>query len=187
MVNRLLDRTRSDSVRAVPCLVLMLTLAVPSAVWAQGGQDQRKILREYQEVNRQLQGIRQQALQDSALTVRRQKLTAYIRSEMKALDDSTAAQVERMMKLREDLQAAQQAQDTAGARSAVRELKKLQRATASARKEVMQRPEIQKRIKAFREALRAEMREVNPRADSLLRRADSLEAELRGGPGGAGG
>lgn len=167
-------------------LAVAATLATPSPVSAQDG-GQGEMLRELREISTQLQKIRRQALQDSSLRAQRQELTAYIRSEMKSVDDSTAARVDRMMELQDELQEARQAQDTAGARSAVRELKKLQKATRQARKTVMARPEIQERIQAFREAVRSEMREISPKADSLIERADSLEAQLRSGMGGGSG
>lgn len=191
----MLDRVLSDGssrwtrlARLAGLLAVTAALAAPSAVRAQeGGEGQGQTLRELRQISQQLQTVRKQALQDSALRVQRKELTAYLRSEMKSLDDSTSARVDRMMELQDTLVAAQQARDTAGARSAMRELKKLQRATMPARKKVMMRPEVQKRIKAFQEAVRAKMREISPQADSLLDRADSLQAELRGGMGGASG
>lgn len=174
---------------AVP-LAVAAVLAAPSAALAQGGQGQggqAQTLRELQRVSQQLQKIRKQAMQDSALRAQRDELTAYIRSELRSLSDSTAARVDSMMTLQKDLRAAQQSQDTAGARSAVKDLKRLQKAISGARKQVMGQPDVQKRLKAYRQAVRARMREVSPKADSLLDLADSLQAELRGGAGGAGG
>ncbi|MFB6241107.1 MAG: hypothetical protein ABEJ46_06085 [Gemmatimonadota bacterium] len=173
-------------------LVLLLAVTAPSALWAQGGGGQRQTLMELRKVNRQLNKIRQQALQDSALQARREELTSYIKEQMRALDDSTAARVDRMDSLQADLETAQQAQDTAGARAAVKELRKLQKALGPARKKVMSRPEVRKRIKSFQQAVRQRMREINPKADSLLKRAAKLRAKLQGGmgsggPGGSGG
>lgn len=187
MFDRVLDIRSSRWTRGAgfaAILAVTATLAVPSAVWAQSGGGQGEMLRELRDISNQLQTIRRQALEDSALRAQRQQLTAHIRSEMKSVDDSTAARVDRMMKLQDELRAAQQAQDTAGARSAARELKQLQKATRQARKTVMARPEVRERIQAFREAVRAEMREISPKADSLIERADSIEAELRSGMGG---
>ena len=170
-------------------LVLLLALTVPPAVQAQGGmgQGQKQSLMKLRQINQQLSKIRRQAMQDSALQARQQELTQMIMSEMKTLDDSTAARVERMSTLQEDLRSAQQEQDTAGARTAVKELRKLSKALGPARKKVLQRPEIQKRVKAFQKALQAKMNEINPKADSLRSVADSLTRQMRGGMRGGGG
>lgn len=183
------DSSRTGSRGLLGALVLLLALTVPSAVQAQGGmgQGQRESLMKLRQINQQLSKIRRQAMQDSALQARQQKLTQMILSEMKTLDESTAKKVERMSTLQEDLRAAQQEQDTASARTAVKELRKLSKALGPARKKVLKRPEIQKRVKTFQKALRAKMSEVNPKADSLRAVADSLTREMRGGMGGPGG
>ncbi|GEM_PF-4678702 len=188
-----IDVSRTGSRGLLGALVLLLVLTVAPAVQAQGGmgQGQRQSLMKLRQINQQLSKIRRQAMQDSALQARQQKLTQMILSEMKTLDDSTAARVERMSTLQEDLRSAQQEQDTAGARTAVKELRKLSKALGPARKKVLQRPAIQKRVKAFQKALQSKMSEINPQADSLRSVADSITRQLRGsmggGPGGPGG
>jgi hypothetical protein len=99
------DLTSSRSARwsVLGSLVLLLVVTAPSALWAQGGGGQRQTLMELRQVNKQLNQIRQQALQDSALQARRQELTSYIKEEMRALDESTASQVDRMDSLQSDL------------------------------------------------------------------------------------
>ena len=183
------DSTRTGSRGLLGALVLLVALTVPQAVQAQGGmgQGQRQSLMKLRQINQQLSKIRRQAMQDSALQARQQKLTQMIMSEMKTLDDSTAARVERMSTLQENLRTAQQEQDTAGARTAVKELRKLSKALGPARKKVLQRPSIQKRVKAFQKALQARMGEINPQADSLRSVADSITQELRGSMRGGGG
>lgn len=180
------DSSRTASRGLLGALVLLLALAVPPAVQAQGGmgQGQRQSLMKLRQVNQQLAKIRRQAMQDSALQARQQKLTQLILSEMRSLDDSTAARVDRMTTLREDLRTAQQEQDTASARTAIKELRKISKSLTPARKKVLKRPEIQKRVKVFQKALRAEMSEINPNVDSLRAVADSLSRQLRGGMGG---
>lgn len=189
MFDRVLETTSFAWSRAggfAALAAVAATLAAPSPLSAQGGGQgqQGQMLKELREINRQLQPIRRKALKDSAVRAQQQELTAYIRSEMKSVDDSTAARVDRMVELESELRSARQAQDTAGFRAAMREMKKLNRATRPARKKVMSRPEVQKRIQAFREALRSKMRELSPKADSLMKRADSIQAELSGGMGG---
>lgn len=169
-------------------LVLALALTVPPALQAQGGQGQQKeTLMELRQANQQLNKIRKRAMQDSALLAQRQEVFDYVLSEMRSLDDSTAARVDRLTTLQEELQTAQQEQDTAAARGAVKELKKLQRALGPAQKKVMKRPAVQKRMKAFQQSLQEQMSEIDPRADSLQSVVDSLSSQLQGGMGGPGG
>ncbi len=169
-------------------LVLALALTVPPALQAQGGQGQQKeTLMELRQANQQLNKIRKRAMQDSALLAQRQEVFDYVLSEMRSLDDSTAARVDRLTTLQEELQTAQQEQDTAAARGAVKELKKLQRALGPAQKKVMKRPAVQKRMKAFQQALQEQMSEIDPRADSLRNVVDSISSQLQGGMGGPGG
>lgn len=182
-----LDSHRTGRRGLLGALALLLALTVPSAAPAQGGQGQRQTLMELQQVNQQLTKIRRRALQDSSLRARQQKVTQFILSELRSLDDSTAARVDRLEKLQADLRTAQQERDTAGARTAVKELRKLQQALQPARKEIMQRPKVRKRIESFQQAVRARMREISPKADSLLQVRDSLRRQLQGGAGGAGG
>jgi len=180
------DSSRPGRWGVLAVLALFLALGVPSVVQAQGGmgQGQRQSIMKIRQINKQLSQIRQQAMQDSALQARQQQLSQRIMSELRSMDDSTAARVERMSTLQENLRTAQQQQDTAGARSAVRELRKLNQALGPARKKVLQRPEIRKQVQAFQEELRSEMNEVNPKADSLRAVADSLTRQLQGGMGG---
>lgn len=188
MFHATLDRLDSPDLRrsrVAGSLFLLLALVVPSTVQAQGGQQQA--MQEWRQVRKQLNQIRAQALQDSAIQARREKLNSYIRSEMRGIDDSTAARIDRITSLQEDLRTAQKQQDTAAAMQAAREIKKLGKAVAPARNKVMKRPEVQKRLKAFQRALRERMREVDSRTDSLLNRAATLRAKLQGGAGGAGG
>lgn len=142
---------------------------------------------ELRQAQQQLNKIQKRAMQDSALQAQQQQVFEYVLSEMRSLDDSTAARVERLTTLQKELQSAQQQQDTSAARSAVKELKKLQRALGPAQKKVMMRPAVQKRMKAFQQALRERMSEIDPRADSLRNVVDSISSELQGGMGGPGG
>lgn len=183
------DSSRPGRWGVLGALALILSLGVPTALQAQGGQGQgqRQSLMKLRQVNRQLNKIQQRAMQDSALQAQRQELFDYVLSELATLDDSTAARVKRIRSLQADVQSAQQARDTAGMRTAVKELRKLQKAIRPAQEKIMQRPEVQKRFKSFRQELRARMSEIDPRADSLQAVADSLASELQGSMGGGSG
>lgn len=187
------DPTRTAGIRVgLPgVLALAAVLLLPSVLPAQQGEPtQRQLITQLQQINKQLQPIRQRALQDSALQTRRDSLVERVRARMKAQSDTTASQVERAEELQAEMREAQQAQDTARAKQIQSELQGLSRALTAARKKAMQAPEVQERLQAFQQAVRAKMREISPNADSLLSRADSLRSLLRermGGGGGPGG
>jgi len=183
------DSSRPGRWGVLGALALILSLGVPTALQAQAGQGQgqRQSLMKLRQVNRQLNKIQQRAMQDSTLQAQRQELFEYVLSELASLDDSTAARVKRIRSLQADVRSAQQARDTAAMRTAVKELRKLQRAIRPAQKKIMQRPEVRKRFKTFRQDLRARMSEIDPRADSLQAVADSIASELQGGMGGGSG
>lgn len=172
-------------------LALAAVLVLPSAMPAQEGEPtQRQLITQLQQINKQLQPIRQRAMQDSALLARRDSLVERIRARMKAQSDTTASRVERAEELQAEMREAQQAQDTARAKKIQGELQGLSRALTAARKKAMKAPEVQEGLQAFQQAVRAKMREISPNADSLLSRADSLRSLLRermGGGGGPGG
>lgn len=173
---------------ALPVVVaLIAALVVPSAAFAQqDAPDRRQILTQLQQITRQLRPIQQQALKDSALRAQRDSLTKLIRDRMKAQSQSTAAQVDSMDQLQEDMRSAQKAGDTARMKELQGALRRMSRSLTPARKRAMQSPEIRKRLRAFRKALRAKMREIDPKAARLISRADSLRALLRGQQGGGG-
>lgn len=184
-------RTAGIRVGLPGILALAAVLLLPSALPAQQGEPtQRQLITQLQQINKQLQPIRQRALQDSALQTRQDSLVERVRARMKAQSDTTASQVERAEELQAEMREALQAQDTARAKQIQSELQGLSRALTAARKKAMKAPEVQERLQAFQQAVRAEMREISPSADSLLSRADSLRSLLReqmGGGGGTGG
>lgn len=147
---------------------------LPSAGGQGGG-----VMTEMRQLNKQLRSIQQQAMQDSALQQRAQELQDLIDQTMREMSPRAGEQLERMDSLRGQLQTAQAQKDTARLRSLIMEAQKLQRALQKLRSKAMQEEEVAAALKEFRKDLRAEMREVNPAADSLMERADSLQKEMQ--------
>lgn len=153
----------------------------------QQGQQQQQAIAEYRQVSQRLQQIRQRAMQDSGLRARRDSLVQAVRDRMRDQSDTTAARMDRMDELGQEMQAAREAQDTTRMQEIQGEARSLNRALRAAQEQVMQDPDVRQRVEAFQEAVRDEMREVEPSADSLLSLADSLRALLQqqmgSGPG----
>lgn len=166
---------------------------LPSQGQGQGGQPgQPQLIMQFRQVSQRLQRIRQQALQDSGLQARRDSVVQIIRSTMRERSDSTAARMDRMDELGQEMQTARQEQDTARIQQIQGEARSLNRLLRRAQQQVMQQPEVRKQVEAFQQAVRERMRQVDPAADSLLSLSDSLRARLQqqmgGGtaPGGSG-
>lgn len=167
-------------------VVAGLAFAGPAAAQEGGGEEdvsRQEVMRELQQVNQRLNGIRQRALQDSAIRSERDRLEALIRERMRGLGDGTAGDVARMGTLQDSLESARQRGDTARARQLTTELRRLQQSLQSAQQEVMQQPEVAARVDSFRTHLIEEMREVDPETRELMQRADSLLSRLQGGGG----
>lgn len=134
---------------------------------------------EMKRLNKQLNSIRQQAMQDSSLQRQAQELQTMIDAAIREMSPQAGQQLDRMDSIRGQLQTAQSQGDTAQLRSLIMEAQKLNRALQKLRQRAMQQDEIAQAIKEFRKDLEARMREVNPQADSLMDRADSLRTEMQ--------
>lgn len=191
MSSRSLYRSgRPAGIASRPTLVLAAAAAVglafagPAAAQEGGGEEdasRQEVMRELQQVNQRLNGIRQEALQDSAIRSERDRLESLIRERMRGLGEGTAGDVARMGSLQDSLASARQGGDSARARELTAELRRLQQSLQSAQQKVMQQPEVAARVDSFRTHLIEEMREVDPETRQLMQRADSLLSRLQGG------
>lgn len=144
---------------------------------------------EMRQLNKQLRSIQQQAMKDSALQRQATELQGLIQKTMREMSPRAGERMARMDSLRGRLQQAQAQKDTARLRTLIMEAQKLQRSLQKLRNRAMQEEEVAAALKQFRKDLRARMRQVDPTADSLMERADSLQKEMqsqaRGMMGGA--
>lgn len=178
---------------SVTAALLLLTLLAPESAAAQAGTDsarqrkeRRQVMIELRRVNRQLTKIRRRALRDSSLLPKRDSLRRLVRRRMRAVDDTTAARVDRVAAAEDSLRQAERTGDTALARSAMEELRELEQLLRGARSEAMRQPVVRKRLQSFQEALLETMHRIDRRTDSLSTVRDSLMEELSGGTGGSG-
>ncbi len=148
---------------------------LPSAGGGQGGP-----MMEMQQLQKQLQSISQEAMQDTALQQQMQEVQTLIDETMRAMSPQAGEQLDRMDSIRGQLQTAQSQGDTARLRTLVMEAQKLQQSLQKLRTKAMQQQEVAQELKSFQEDLRAEMRRINPNTDSLMDRADSLRQEMQG-------
>lgn len=148
---------------------------MPSAGGQQGG-----MMTEMRQLQKRLSSIQKQAMQDSALQSQMQEVQALIDSTIRAMSPQAAQQMERLDSIRGQLQAAQSQGDTARLRSLIMEAQKLQKALQKVQSKAMKQEDVAAAIKSFQNALREQMRQVDPTADSLIDRADSLQSQMQG-------
>ena len=161
------DGASSDSASAAS------TQGLPSA-GGQGGA-----MMEMRQLQKQLRSISEQAMQDSVLQQQLQDVQSLINQTVRDMGPEAAQTMDRMDSIRGELQAAQSQGDTAGLRSLVMEAQKLQQSLQKYRARAMQQEDVAAAVKDFQNSLREQMGEVNPNADSLMDRADSLREEMQ--------
>lgn len=183
------DTRRMFAAGACAGLLALLVAAAP-AVAQGGGQQQgqmsqmQQLRQQLRQIDQQLQKIRQQALQDSALQTRQLELQETIGSAARQEDPEYKKKEDRLNEIQKKMRQAQQNQDTAQMRSLMMEGQKLQRDVSQTQQQVAQRDSIDAEIQAFREQMQQKMVEIDPEAEELLERRDSLVQEFREAQGG---
>lgn len=142
-------------------------------------QKMQKLQQELRSVRKQLRGIRQKALQDSAIEEQRMALSQTVRGAMSQLDPNYTAKEDTLNALQRRLKQAQQNQDTAQLRSLMSRGRKVQQQVRRLRDSVTQRDSIAEQIDVFRDNLIQKMTEIDPQAEQLIQRRDSIMKQLR--------
>jgi len=188
------SRLRAALLRALALAAAPLLLGAADAAAQQGqggmGTETRQLSQELQAVMQELEPISQQALQDTVIQNQLTRIQTVIEQGMEQVDPEVREKQERLNTLRQELQTAQQEQDTAKLRSLMTEGRGLEQEVQSAQRQVMQRDSVSEMLQEFQVVLQEKMVEIDPGADSLLEKRDSLQArlqEITAGGGGAGG
>lgn len=135
-------------------------------------------MQEYQQVNQQLNSLRQQALQDSSLQAEQSALMDRIRSAMEE-NPQTEALLARFDSASQAFQQARSSGDTATMQQLMPQLQQMQMRLQQAQGRVAQDSAIAVHIDSFTAHLESEMAEINPDAQALMDRADSLARAVR--------
>lgn len=141
-------------------------------------QEQMALMGELQSIDQALIPIRQQAMADPELQAQEQALVARIETAMEEDHPELAGAEARFDSLRTAYETAQQEGDSAAVREVTGELQGLQSAMQQAQTEVLEREEISEAVEEFRENLFARMRDMDPKADSLLDLAEDIREKL---------
>jgi len=174
---------------------LALLAATPLAAQDSGPANQdesvQQLRQELQQVGQQVAQLRQKALQDSTIQQEQLALQQVIEKKMNTIDGKTSDRTQRMGEIRTALQKARQAQDTTKLRSLITEAQQIQAQLRQTQMKAMQDEEIATQLDTFRSDLIGQMKEIDPRADSLMSRMQELQKEIQqqaaGGQGAGGG
>lgn len=172
--------------RLIRTVLLFVFLGIPAGLMAQQGEvapaqlpaEAQELIAELQQIQSALQPIHEQALQHPEIQAAQQELGADIRTAMTEVDPATPERMARLQELIEQGQAAQAAQDEAKLSEIAGEARAVQERLQAAEAAAVQRPEIAPRLEDFQARLLERMLEVDPEAESLLERAQELDARL---------
>lgn len=145
---------------------------------AQLPPEAQELITELQEVQASLQPIHQQAMQDPEVQASQQSLSADIRDKMTELAPSTPDRMARLQELMQQGQAAQAEQDQAAVAEIAAEAQAIEQELQATQVEALQSPEIAPRVEAFEAELLETMQAIDPETDSLIERAQELDARL---------
>jgi hypothetical protein len=128
---------------------------------------------EAQEIQQQLQPIRDQAMQDPELAAQLTELQERIETAMR---EEGSELFEQMEAFEADYLAAQEAEDSERAQAIGMEAQGVQMQLQAVQESVLSRPDIQEDIEAFEEHQRTVMLEIDPEAGELMDELDEILA-----------
>lgn len=128
-----------------------------------------------QEIQQQLQPIRDQAMQDPELAAELTELQERIETAMR---EEGGELFEQMEAFEADYLAAQEAEDDERAQAIGMEAQGVQMELQAIQESVLNRPDIQEDVEAFEEHQRTVMLEIDPEAGELMDELDQILAEL---------
>jgi uncharacterized coiled-coil DUF342 family protein len=142
-------------------------------------QQMQQMQQELQQIRKQLRSIRQKALQDSSIRDDRMALEETVRGAMTQLDPNYTDKEDTLNAIQRRLQQAQQNQDTAQLRSLMSRGRQVQQQVQRLQDSVTQRDSIAEQLDSFRDDLISKMIEIDPQAEELMDRRDSIMNQLR--------
>jgi len=159
-------------------------LALPAAVSAQttpapappapAQQPAANPQAEIQQIQQRLAQLQQQALADSAVKAAEATFGADLMAAMQALDPTTQAKVARGEALNQEVEAARAANDNARLTALATEAQGLQTFFNELRPRALATPEMQEKRRAFLAVLLARMNQIDPQAQTLVTRLETL-------------
>ena len=164
-------------------LLAFAALALPAAAAAQTApapaqpapqQPASSPQAEIQQIQQRLGQLQQQALADSAVKAAEATFGAELMAAMQRLDPTTQAKIARGEALNQEVQAAQAASDNAKLTALATEAQGLQAFFNDLRPRALATPEMQEKRRVFLAVLLARMNQIDPQAQALVTRLETL-------------
>jgi hypothetical protein len=179
------DASQTESQAPAPGLPSTSPAPLPGPGGGPGGD----IRTEYAALQQRLNGLQQQAMQDSVLQAEYATLETIVEAHMAAADPKLAERRDRMVQLQQEMGAAQQAGEEEKMQGLLEEGTALQEMLRQVQQETMAREDVQEKMTAFRDHVLEKMTEIDPEASKLVDRANEIGEQLSAAgppaPGGA--
>lgn len=153
-------------------------LAVNAQQQTQPPPEVQEWLQEVDQIQRQLQPVQQQALQDETIMQEQQRAADAVRAAMIRLDPTVEAGIDRLEAIMQEAQQAQATGDQQKIVALTQEAQQLQPQLAQAQAQALADPAVETQLAAFQKQLRDKMVEIDPDARPLLDRLAQLEERL---------
>lgn len=139
-----------------------------------------ELMAELQSINQELMGIQEQAMQNPELEERRAALEEQLMVEMRREDPEVEAKIQRAETLEGELREAQETGEQEGMEPLVMEWQQLQATLQQTQERALDADAMSEALEDYQDSLLAEMNRVDPRAESLIARAEAIMERLEG-------
>ena len=164
-------------------LIALPVLAQPKAQPGPRGGMPPEVMEMMQKQAR-IMAVQKQALNDPALQAEQKKLQAFIEAEIVKAEPKQKKNLARMHTLETELKAAAKAKDNARGQKLMAEAQELVKQLDPIMRKTMQKPAVEKKLKAFEKKVEKKMAEIDPEVPKLIKEMEAAMAKM-GGPGGA--
>lgn len=134
---------------------------------------------EYTNLQRQLNGLQQQVMQDSTLQADYDALKTFVDAKMAAADPQFEAHRDRLGALPQEMAAAKDAGDNDKLQALITEGNELQAQLQKLQQETMALEEVKAKMDAFRDEMLAKMTKIDPKAKDMIDRANAISEQLQ--------
>lgn len=133
---------------------------------------------EFMGLQQRLNGIQQQALQDSVLQDGYAKIQTMVEEAMATADPQLTEHRDRLGAIQQELDAAQQAGQSDKLQPLIEEGTSIQNRLRQVQQEALALEEVKTKMDAFRETVVARMAEIDPEAPAIMDRANAIAEQL---------
>lgn len=139
----------------------------------------QELVAEVQEIQGQLMELREEAMKDEKLQREEAELQQTVTAAMREIDPRVEEKLARSSEIQQEMRTAQEEGDQQKVGALIQEAQAIETDLRAAQERVMAHQEVQEAVESFREGLFDRMRELDPEADGLIRRAEELTQKLQ--------